>query len=269
MRAETGQALLASTPQLRPGGPRLSSLVGRIAESRGLTLVDSPPIPSTDHTTEPLATAAPAPAASASSTPAVSSASATSATSVRRVDAPALSLPAAGLVSAPPASRSRGQSTLPVDGVALLGAHGGAGVTSLLRAGLDRVAVDADRRWPPAGPVLLVARTSTSGLEWARDLARQHASGLAGDVELLGLVLLPDAPGRLPARTHGLRDLVSGAFARTWQLPWLEEWRLAATTEPLPAHPDVQVLAAELARTALLPHPDLSCTTTRTRGDLL
>jgi hypothetical protein len=272
MRVETGQALLASTPQLRPGGPRLSSLVGRIAESRGLTLVDSPP-PATPATAAPSPAApapvAPVPSTPGSSTPALTSASSTSTTAVRRVDAPALWLPAAGLVSAPPAGRSRGSSSLPVDGVALLGAHGGAGVTSLLRAGLDRVAVDADRRWPPAGPVLLVARTSTSGLEWARDLARQHASGSAGDVELLGLVLLPDAPGRLPARTHELRDLVSGAFARTWQLPWLEEWRLAATTEPLPAHPDVQRLAAELARTAPLLHPDLSCTTPGTRGDLL
>ncbi len=246
MRAETGEALLASSPQLRPGGPRLSCLVGRIAESRGLTLGDGPP---------------PTPLSPTPSTPAP----------VRRVDAPALSLPAAGLVSAPPAGRSRDTSADPVDGVALLGAHGGAGVTSLLRAGLDRVAVDADRRWPPASPVLLVARTSTSGLEWARDLARQHASGLAGDVELLGLVLVPDAPGRLPARTTGLRDLVSGAFVRTWHLPWLEEWRLAATTEPLPAHPDVQRLAAELAHTPQLSHLDPSRTTrtTRTRGDLL
>jgi hypothetical protein len=244
MRAETGEALLASSPQLRPGGPRLSSLVGRIAESRGLTHADS---------------SAPSTPSPASSTP----------VHVRRVHAPALCLPAADLVSAPPAGRRRDTSTDPVDGFALLGAHGGAGVTSLLRAGLDRIAVDADRRWPPTGPVLLVARTSTSGLEWARDLARQHASGLAGDVELVGLVLVPDAPGRPPVRTAGLRDLVSGAFARTWQLPWLEEWRLAATTEPLPAHPDIQRLAAELARTPPLSHLDLSRTTTRTRGDLL
>ena len=143
----------------------------------------------------------------------------------------------------------------PAGTVALLGAHGGAGVTSLLRAGLDQVAVDADRCWPRAGSVLLVARTSTSGLEWARDLARQHASGRAGDVELLGLVLVPDAPGRLPARISGLRDLVCGAFGRTWHLPWLEPWRLAASTEPLPAHPAVQQLLAELARTCQLPPP--------------
>ncbi len=236
MRRETGEALLASSPQLRPSGLPLSSLVGRIAENRGLTVADTP-----------------------------------AGSSRRRVRAPALSLPASGSVSAPPAGRSVETSTSTVGGVALLGAHGGAGVTSLLRAGLDQVAVDADRCWPKTGLVLLVARTSTSGLEWARDLARQHASGHAGDVELLGLVLVADAPGRLPARSAGLRDLVSGAFHQTWQLPWLEEWRLAATTEPLPAHPSVQHLAGEIARVPQLSHPHLSRTTrtTRTRGDLL
>lgn len=259
MRRETGEALLTSSPQLRPGGPPLSLLAGRIAESRGLTTagtaVAPPPVP------------APLPVTQLSHTP-------TPARRRRRgKPAPALSLPAPGLVSAPPEHRTLGTSAHPVDVVALLGAHGGAGVTSLLRAGLDQVAVDADRCWPRAGLVLLVARTSPSGLEWARDLARQHASGRAGDVELLGLVLVPDAPGRLPARACGLRDLVSGAFSRTWHLPWLEPWRLAATTEPLPAHPAVQHLLAELARTCQLPprqlpRPDLS-RTTRAPGELL
>jgi hypothetical protein len=235
MRRETGEALLDSSPQLRPAGPTLSCLVGRIAQSRGLTVEDSSP-----HT------------------PAL------------RRQVPVLSLASAGLVSAPPTGRSLHTSARPVGGVALLGAHGGAGVTSLLRAGLDRVAVDAGRCWPRAGLVLLVARTSTSGLEWARDLARQHASGLAGDVELVGLVLVADAPGRLPTRSAGLRDLVSGAFPRTWHLPWLQEWRLAACTEALPAHPAVQHLAAELARTAPPSYPHLSRMTrpARSRGDL-
>ncbi len=235
MRRETGEALLASSPQLRPGGPTLSSLVVRVAESRGLSVVDA---------------LAP-----------------TTVTPRRRVPAAPLSLPSVGLVTPPPVDRRLDADPAPVAGITLLGAHGGAGVSSLLRAGLDAMAVDADRRWPQAGAVVLVARTSTSGLEWARDLARQHASGLAGDVELLGLVLVPDAPGRLPARTAGLRDLITGAFARTWYLPWLEEWRVAAATELLPLHPDVQHLAAELARTPQLSH-HLS-RTARTRGDLL
>lgn len=241
MRRETGEAVLASSPQLRPGEPGLSSLVGRIAESRGLT-VDAPLTPAPPSRIPPA--------------------------SLRLAAAPALCLPAPGLVTAPPAARSIDTAAHIVEGVALLGAHGGAGVSSLLRASLDQVAVDAERRWPPAGRVLLVARTSTSGLESARDLARQHASGRAGDVALLGLVLVPDAPGRLPARITGLRDLVCGAFPRTWQLPWLEEWRLAASSEPLPAHPDVQQLAAELARIPDLSHRD-SSRTTRFRGDLV
>ena len=232
MRRETGEALLASSPELRPGGPTLSSLVGRIAESRSLNV------------TSPTTSAPP-----------------------RRRGLPApLSMPSPGLVTAPPAHRTLPAGAGPVRGLALLGVHGGAGVSSLLRAGLHELAVDADRRWPSAGAVVLVARTSTSGLEWARDVARQHASGLAGDVELFGLVLVPDAPGRLPGRTAGLRDLVNGAFARTWQMPWLEQWRVAAATEPLQTHPDVQHLAAELARTHQTSHPCLS-RTTRTRGE--
>ena len=255
MRRRTGEALLESRPQLRPGGPPLSLLAGRIAESRGLT------------------TTATAVASPARWLPATQLSVTSPPTGRRREPAPALSLPAPGLVSPPPAGRTLGASAHRIDEITLLGAHGGAGVTSLLRAGLDQVAVDAGRCWPRAGLVLLVARTSTSGLEWARDLARQHASGRAGDVELLGLVLVPDAPGRLPARTSGLRDLVSGAFSRTWHLPWIEPWRLAATAEPLPAHPAVQHLLAELARTCQLSprqpsRPELS-RTTRAPGALL
>jgi len=245
MRRATGAALLARSPQLQPGGPSLSSLVERLAANRGVKVVDR---------------GAPA---------------------VRHPAASSLSLPLMGLVTPPPTTRRLEAASAPVAGLALLGAHGGAGVSSLLRAGLDEVAVDAGRRWPMAGAVVLVARTSVCGLEWARDLARQHASGSAGGAELLGLVLVPDAPGRLPARITGLRDLVTGAFARTWRLPWLEEWRLATATEVLPSHPAVQHLTAELAGIPQqshpqLPHPHLSdlhlsptTGTTRPRGDLL
>ena len=235
MRRQTGEALLSSSPALRrnPAGPALTSLVGRLAELRGLPVVTN---------------------------------------EVPRAGTPGpLTVPAAGLVTAPPAGRMLATGGRPLGGFALLGAHGGAGVSSLLRAGLDQLAVDAGRCWPQGGPVLLVARTSTNGLEWARDLARQHASGLAGaEVELLGLVLVPDAPGRLPARAASLRDLVRGAFARTWQLPWLEEWRMAATDEPLPRHPDIASLTAELARSPHRrpTHLHHSSSTPRIPGDL-
>ena len=234
MRRQTGEALLSMSPGLRrPAGPAQTSLVGRLAELRGLPVVTG---------------------------------------QVRRTGTPGpLTVPTAGLVTAPPAGRMLATGGPPFAGFGLLGAHGGAGVSSLLRAGLDQLAVDAGRCWPRAGLVLLVARTSTNGLEWARDLARQHASGLAGaHVELLGLVLVADAPGRLPARITELWDLIGGAFCRTWQLRWLEEWRMAAADEPLPRHPDIAQLTAELARTPHRrpPHLSVASPTPRIPGDL-
>lgn len=224
MRTETGLAVLAATGHRSDGGgPPLSSLVGRLAASRGLP------------------TAA---AAAGTSAPAT-------------------------MTRPSPAPLRRGQdgptAAAPVAGVVLVAAHGGAGVSSLLRAGLAAAgAVDGQRRWPAAGQVLLVARTCTAGLERARDLAREHASGLTGPhTDLVGLVLVADAPGRLPARIDALADLTAGGFARCWQVPWLPEWRLAAATEPLPVHPEVARLAADLhALTTDLHRP------TPTRGAL-
>jgi len=129
--------------------------------------------------------------------------------------------------------------------VSLLGAHGGAGVSSLLRAGV--LAQDAGRAWPPAGPVLIVVRRTAVGLEWARDVARQHASGgTAPTVRLAGLVVVADAPGRTPVRLSRFLDLLSGAYVRLWEVPWVEEWRLAGYAEPLPTPPAVRQLAVDM-----------------------
>ena len=226
MRAETGRAVLAATEhRTQPGVPPLSSLVGRVAAARGLSVVDDRMRP-------------PGTAVLLASPP----------SEVRPVP---LVTPAPGLVTPPPVDRqlrSAPAGAAVARTCALLGVHGGAGVSTLLRAGLTAAgAVDAQREWPPAGPVLLVARTSTSGLERARDAARQHAAGGTGpQVRLLGLVLVVDAPGRLPPRIAALADLVCGAFDRTWQLPWLQEWRLATAAEPLPVHPEVDRLITHL-----------------------
>lgn len=212
MRPETGRALPAATAPVITG-PGSLGLLDRLATSRGLSWP---------------AGASPTPGGIG---PHVSPASGEGAPGGRSDPKPV----------------SRG-------GVALLAAHGGAGVSCLLRAGLDAAgARDAERRWPVAGPVLLVARTSTHGLERARDLARQHtanSSGLAetcrADVQLAGLVLVADAPGRLPTRIAGLANLVSGAFSRCWQVPWLPQWRLASADQPLPVHPEVTRLIRDL-----------------------
>ena len=217
MRPETGRAVLAATARLAPGldGPPLSHLVARIAATRGLTL-----------TVEPASVLAAAP-------PRVAVGVAAGLVSGLRADR----RPDRGVGDSCTADAAAGAG-----GVVLLAAHGGAGVSCLLRAGLAAAGgVDAGRCWPGAGStVLMVTRTSTSGLEWARDLVRQHARGTAGvDVQLAGVILVADAPGRLPARIRALADLVCGAFVRSWQVPWLLEWRLAADTEPLPVHPEV------------------------------
>jgi hypothetical protein len=231
MRTETGQAVLAATGHLGDGGPPLSSLIGRLAASQGL-----PTMAVAAGTSEPKTIGRPLPAL----LPAVGDAH------------PRVHLLNSPTAERQPTSGGRGQGLPTVTGrvpdVVLMAAHGGAGVSSLLRAGLAAAgAVDGQRRWPAAGRMLLVARTSTGALERARDLTRAHARGQAGpDVELVGLVLVADAPGRLPARISALADLVSGAFARCWQVPWLTEWRLAAASEPLPVHPEVARLSADL-----------------------
>jgi hypothetical protein len=111
------------------------------------------------------------------------------------------------------------------------GCHGGAGVTTLLAAtGCGR---DSLRHWPvlssgASSKVVLVARTHDAGLRAAQAAARQWASGMLPiEVELIGLVLTADAPGKLPRQLHDLARLVSGGVPRTWEIGWHEELRLA------------------------------------------
>ncbi|WP_157254803.1 DUF6668 family protein [Nonomuraea typhae] len=120
------------------------------------------------------------------------------------------------------------------DGVGLapwwwLGCHGGAGCSTL--ANVVRRGGNAGRYWPvpPAGErcqVVLIARTHAGGLRAAQVAARQWASGsLPPDVQLIGLVAVADAPGRLPRPLRELLALVSGGLPRVWQLPWVEALR--------------------------------------------
>ena len=128
----------------------------------------------------------------------------------------------------------------------LLGTHGGAGVTSLIRSGV--AGCDAGRMWPAtAAAVVTAARRTAYGLEWARDAARQHASGGVPDgVVLAGLVVVADAPGRVPRRIARFLDLVAAAYPRVWEIPWVEEWRLAGHSEPLPLPPAARRLDKDM-----------------------
>ncbi|MFJ2561319.1 MULTISPECIES: DUF6668 family protein [unclassified Streptomyces] len=117
-----------------------------------------------------------------------------------------------------------------------LGCHGGAGVTTL--GSVVPGGVDAGRCWPLSAhgrqPVVLVARTHAAGLQQAQLAARQWASGVLPGVELLGLVLVADAPGRLPPALRDLVRLVSGGVPRTWKISWAEDWRQGRPPDAIP-----------------------------------
>lgn len=128
--------------------------------------------------------------------------------------------------------------------------HGGSGASTL--ASLVEGSAVARQAWPDgrssadAAPrSVLVARTHAAGLLAARAAATEWAAGSTG-VELLGLVLVADAPGRLPRPLKDLTKLVSGGVPRVWRVPWHDPWRLgeppALEASPRP----VRALAEEI-----------------------
>jgi hypothetical protein len=108
--------------------------------------------------------------------------------------------------------------------------HGGAGETTL--AQLLEGSWETGHAWPHTGNeptelprVILVARTNARGLRAAQLAAIEWASGSVA-VEVGGLVLIADAPGRLPKPLRDFAQVVTGGVPRVWRLPWVEAWRL-------------------------------------------
>lgn len=141
--------------------------------------------------------------------------------------------PQSGVPAPPTAALPRRRLDVVAD-VYVVGAHGGAGESTV--AALNPAWwAETDHAWPlvptsPAPRVLLVARTSASGLRAAQAAATQWAAGGSPPIDLLGLVLVADAPGRLPRPLRELAQLVGGGVPRTWLLPWSEPWRLGEVT---------------------------------------
>jgi hypothetical protein len=122
------------------------------------------------------------------------------------------------------------QSTRPA-WVWFVGCHGGAGESTL--SDLLPASAAAEHRWPVHADgsvpnVVLVARTSLAGLLAAREVATQWAAGGTPPVRVLGLVLSPDAPGRLPKPLSELARVIAGGMRdrKVWHLPWVEAWRV-------------------------------------------
>ena len=138
------------------------------------------------------------------------------------------------------------------DGWFLLAAHGGAGAGLLAQLSataaeqeqdLGRVGIDAGQLWPEptlerTGAVVVVSRTTVSGLTKARDLAAQYLGGAAPPgTALLGVVLVADQPGKLPTPVAASAGLLDGVFARTWHVPYVPQYRLLGPTSTPPVHP--------------------------------
>lgn len=116
----------------------------------------------------------------------------------------------------------------PAAQVQVVGLHGGAGashVDALLGPhGVDCGAGLSGLRSSKL-PVLLVARTHGAGLHAASRAGQQWAAGGLAPVEVLGLVLVDDAPelgAELERAVHSAQRL----FPRSWRLGWCEAWRL-------------------------------------------
>jgi hypothetical protein len=149
-------------------------------------------------------------------------------------------------------------------------AHGGsgAGLLSCLSGGPNPAAeggtgipafgLSAGRAWPdprlePTRLVVVVAQTTMRGLAWARDAAAQYLAGAAPDgLCLLGVVTIADQPGRLPPSISAARRLLAGAYPRTWQVPYVAEYRLftgISGDDAPPLHPAVEDVVAAIRST--------------------
>ncbi|MGN2642258.1 hypothetical protein ACTD5D_40045 [Nocardia takedensis] len=120
----------------------------------------------------------------------------------------------------------------------LVGAHGGAGVSSV--AASIGFAGDAQRRWPTrvgfgdgddSPLVVLLARTHMAGLAALHHTLLAHLqSRTPAGVHLVGVLTVADSDRPLPTPVAMRRDTVESLArtdleARTWRLGWVEPWR--------------------------------------------
>ncbi|WP_406166542.1 hypothetical protein [Streptomyces sp. NBC_00996] len=139
--------------------------------------------------------------------------------------------PAWGETKRPKAARGKSR-----DDVGWVKAHGGAGVTSLVET---LGGVDVGARWPePARGeprrIVLVGRTSARGLRSVSQALGALEEGNAPQgLDLLGVVLVADAPGRLPLSL--LRRIrVLRSVARVHRVPWIPAWRTGGRPKSTP-----------------------------------
>lgn len=132
--------------------------------------------------------------------------------------------PHAGVTPPDPAVRLPARDVAPVDRPWLVGVTGGAGASTLaVLLGLP----ECPRAWPVSDDreqVLLVARSNHAGIAATRTAASEWASGIAA-VDVIGVVFVADAPGRLPPPLARQIRITASVLPRSWRLPWVSAWR--------------------------------------------
>ena len=148
-----------------------------------------------------------------------------------------ISAPLRGMVEPDAADRLARRTMTGSAALWAAGAHGGAGESRT--ADLLKEARPTDHCWPvlqdgSTPRVLLVCRADMRGLTAAQGALTQWASGAAPAVDLLGLAVLADAPGKIPKPLRDFTALIGGGAPRLWMLPWVEAWRHGDATTPPP-----------------------------------
>jgi len=160
-----------------------------------------------------------------------------------------ISAPLRGMVEPDAADRLARRTMTGSATLWITGAHGGAG-ESRIADHLPGARV-TDHCWPVLQDgskprVLLVCRADMRSLTAARSALTQWASGAAPKVDLLGLAVLADAPGKTPKALRDFAAIIGGGAPRLWTLPWVEAWRHGDSTTPPPAR-EYQRFTTDLA----------------------
>ncbi|MEV5835371.1 hypothetical protein [Nocardia sp. NPDC052112] len=155
-----------------------------------------------------------------------------------------------GTIDPPPSHRCAPirSAPLPVTGphpplFAVLGAHGGAGTSTLARWWAP--AADTGLAWPASNRttqrVVIAARLCMPGLTAAADRLREWHADLAPDgVTVIGLVLTPARPGRVPASVRRYRGVVAELVEHVYSIGWHDELiscELSELAQYLPFNP--------------------------------
>jgi hypothetical protein len=144
-----------------------------------------------------------------------------------------INTPLKGMVEPDTADRLASRTMSGTAALWVVGSHGGAGESRT--ADLLDGARPTGHCWPvlqdSSKPrVLLVCRADMRGLTTAQSALTQWASGAAPAVDLVGLAVLADAPGKTPKALRDFTAIVGGGAPRLWTLPWVEAWRHGDST---------------------------------------